>query len=79
VARGSSADLLSDQCNEGILHKRHLILGQDVPLQKEITSWLEVEDRLRATLQEPMPLSMEVIARRMGRPTLKLSEAAFQS
>jgi hypothetical protein len=60
-------DLLSDQGNEGILSTRRLILGPDIPLHKEVTPWAEAEGRLRATLQEPIPLSMEAIARYMGR------------
>lgn len=66
-------DLLSDQGNEELISTRHLILGQDIPLQKELTPWVEVEARLRAALQESIPPSMEAIARRMGRhpPTVK--------
>lgn len=66
-------DLLSDQGAEKIIGTRHLILGQDIPLQKELASWVEVEGKLRAALQEPIPPSMEAIARRMGRnpPTVK--------
>jgi AcrR family transcriptional regulator len=66
-------DLLSDQGTEELIGTRHLILGQDIPLQKELTPWVEVEVRLRAALQEFIPPSMEAIARRMGRhpPTVK--------
>jgi transcriptional regulator with XRE-family HTH domain len=66
-------DLLADQGTEKIIGTRYLILGQDVPLQKELTLWGEVEVRLRAALQESIPPSMEAISRRMGRhpPTVK--------
>lgn len=66
-------DLLSDQGNEEILSTRHLILERDIPLQKEIMPWSEVENRLRAALQESIPPSMEAIARHLERhpPTVK--------
>lgn len=62
----SPLDLLSDQGKEGMLNARHLILGQVSSLQQQMT-WAEVESKLRAALQEPLPPSMEAIARCVGR------------
>ena len=61
----SPLDLLAEQGSEEYLRKRHIVL-EDVASLQAITSWDEIEVKLRATLQEYPPPSIESTAHSLG-------------
>jgi transcriptional regulator with XRE-family HTH domain len=64
-------DLLAEQGNEEYLRRHHIVL-EDIPSLKAITSWSEIEGKLKAALQEYPPPSMESTARNLGYYTPKI-------
>jgi transcriptional regulator with XRE-family HTH domain len=59
-------DLLTEQGNEEYLKSRHIVV-EDIPsLRRKITPWSEIKSKLKATLQEYPPPSMESVARTLG-------------
>lgn len=58
-------DLFAEQGNEEYFKSQHIVL-EDIPSFRAITSWDEIEAKLKATLQEYPPPSMESTARNLG-------------
>jgi transcriptional regulator with XRE-family HTH domain len=64
-------DLLAEQGNEEYL-KRQNILIEDIASLQAVTSWNEIEDKLKAALLAYPPPSMESTARNLGYYTPKI-------
>lgn len=58
-------DLLAEQGNEEYLKRRHIVV-EDIPSLRKTTPWSELKSKLKATLQEYPPPSMESVARTLG-------------
>jgi hypothetical protein len=61
----TALDLLAEQGNEEYLKRRHIV-PEDIYSLVTITSWSEIEIKLKAMLQEYPPPSMEAVARKLG-------------